>query len=228
MAETLWDWIQEAADKCNISIPSHTLPFTTNSNLPSSILRSEGSNRVLVFPGAFNPPHKGHIQLLNSIREDTLKLLHIRGVIIFPHDDEHIQHKTELEQFSLGLTKSRRLSLWGDAEGFPKNDTWIFGGSRKSLVRLQKQLQGDLRRKNISLSFLLLVGPDWITTHSIYDPWQWKCTEAITSDVCRLVDFRCEYTLRQLPGCSDWTLSTFRNDIHNTPFDAAEGRNDRE
>ncbi|KID80432.1 uncharacterized protein G6M90_00g009440 [Metarhizium brunneum] len=220
MAKTIWDYIREACEQCNISIPSDGLPFTNNQDVKSSIIDAEGRNRVMLFPGAFNPAHEGHLQLLQSVLNDMKKHLDIRGVVIFPHDDEQIRDKTREEPADLGLDKSKRSALWRNAAGFPADNAWIFTESRSALTRFQKQLQGNLRKENVNLTFLLLVGSDWISTRAVYDPGQWNCSETITSDVSRPVDFRCEYTLRQIPGCFDWVQMVFAESTTYFPWDS--------
>ncbi|KHN96695.1 Rossmann-like alpha/beta/alpha sandwich fold protein [Metarhizium album ARSEF 1941] len=212
MAKTIWDYIHEACTQCNMGIRSDIPPFTGNQDIESSLIDAGDRNRVLLFPGAFNPAHEGHLQLLESILTATKKTLSIRGVVIVPHDDEQVQDKTMEEPATLDLAKSQRSTLWRRAVGFPENKAWIFTGSRSALAMFQEQLQDNLRKENISLTFLLLVGADWISTRAIYDPGEWNCSEAITSDVSRPVDFRCEYTLRQMPGCFEWVQVVFGED----------------
>lgn len=220
MAKIIWDYIREACEQCNISIPSDGLPFTNNQDVKSSIIDAEGRNRILLFPGAFNPAHEGHLQLLQSVLNDMKKHLDIRGVVIFPHGDEQIRDKTREEPADLGLDKTKRSALWRNAAGFPADNAWIFTESRSALTRFQKQLQGNLRKENVNLTFLLLVGSDWISTRAVYDPGQWNCSETITSDVSRPVDFRCEYTLRQIPGCFDWVQMVFAESTTYFPWDS--------
>ncbi|KAG8419442.1 hypothetical protein J3458_004307 [Metarhizium acridum] len=219
MAKTLWDYVRDACGQCNISIPSDKLPFNNNQDVKSSVIDPEGRNRVLLFPGAFNPAHEGHLQLLRSVLNDMKNHLNIRGVVIFPNDDEKIREKTMEEPVDLDLNKSKRSALWRNAAGFPANNAWIFAESRSALTRFQEQLHGNLTKENINLTFLLLVGSDWISTRAVYDPGQWSCSETITSDVSRPVDFRCEYTLRQIPGCFDWVQRFFAESAPCIPWD---------
>lgn len=208
MAKTIWDYAREVATECNIPIPNDSPFFVHRQDPGISAIHSGDYNRVLLFPGAFNPPHHGHLSLLLSILRNMMKHLNISNVIIYPHDDRHILEKTRDETRKLHLSQAERSALWRNADEFPANDTWVFEGSKRSLTRFQRELQKRMRREGLNLTFLLLVGPDWMSTRGVYDPGQWNCTEVITSDVSKPVDFRCEYTLRQLPVCSPWALHT--------------------
>ncbi|KAK2609085.1 hypothetical protein QQS21_002312 [Conoideocrella luteorostrata] len=213
MQRTIWDYSCEAAIQAGTRVPMNTLPFSPKHNPQHSIVH-EGNNRILLFPGSFNPPHQGHLALLNATIGWTMKHLNIRGIILFPRDGKELEPKILDERFSIILDKGKRIELWRESGDIPENDMWLFDSDRDSLSRFQRQLQRNLKKTRIKLSFMLLIGPDWMSTHTRYDPGQWNCSEAITCDASRPVDFRCEYTLRQFSGCSPWQLSSFDNSFN--------------
>ncbi|TWU72086.1 hypothetical protein ED733_003983 [Metarhizium rileyi] len=167
MAKLIWDYVREACIQCNITGPDDSLEYTPAHTEGRPVIHADDSNRVLLFPGAFNPPHQGHVQLLKSVLSDVTRHLNIRGVIIFPQDDEQVREKTKHEPVDLDLTKSKRSALWRSAEEFPEKDAWVFEGSRSSLRNLQDQLQRNLKGEHINLTYLLLVGPDWLSTRAM-------------------------------------------------------------
>ncbi|OAA44220.1 Rossmann-like alpha/beta/alpha sandwich fold protein [Metarhizium rileyi] len=206
MAKLIWDYVREACIQCNITGPGDSLEYTPAHTEGRPVIHADDSNRVLLFPGAFNPPHQGHVQLLKSVLSDVTRHLNIRGVIIFPQDDEQVREKTKHEPVDLDLTKSKRSALWRSAEEFPEKDAWVFEGSRSSLRKLQNQLQRNLKGEHINLTYLLLVGPDWLSTRAVYDPGKWNCDEAITSDISRPVDFRCDTSDRGRQSLVDFDV----------------------
>ncbi|QUC21125.1 uncharacterized protein UV8b_05368 [Ustilaginoidea virens] len=204
---TIWDCARESAEQTRTEPPSETLLSAVNQPDRHCVISSDTSrNRILLFPGSFNPPHRGHAALLNAILSSLSRSLNIRGAIIFPHDDEQLKRRAREDISRFSFDKAQRISLWAESSSFPKNDTWLYNDCRDSLTRLQKQMLRNLKKQRVKLCFLLLVGPDWVTRQATYDPGQWNCTEAITSDISRPVDFRFQHTLGQLPGCSPWSF----------------------
>lgn len=170
----------------------------------SPILRANREpNHVLLYPGSFNPPHRGHQALLEHVLRKAAADLFLAAAIIIPTDDDKLAAKNSKDDHPLLLTRAQRARLWCEA-GLPKDRVWVFGGSEAAWKLLRARLQKLLARERIDLRFVLLVGPDWISSRAASDPRPWGCVEAITSDVSRPVDFRCPHSLRQLPACSMW------------------------
>lgn len=207
MPQSIWHYVQEAAASAGIGIPVSEAPFNSQCISPrSNLCMAECDNRMLLFPGSFQPPHAGHLALLSCVSSTLLDCLNIRGIIVFPHDDKGNSETTRSYMGAVKLSKEQRIHLWRSSKGIPENDVWLFRHDRASLSTLQRRLQRGLRYNNIKLTFILLLGPDWVRTKAIYDPGQWGCSETITCDISRSADFRCEYTLRQLSGCSPWSV----------------------
>ncbi|RCI12577.1 hypothetical protein L249_1217 [Ophiocordyceps polyrhachis-furcata BCC 54312] len=172
-------------------------------------------NRLLLYPGSFNPPHRGHKALLqHALAVDTSLL----GAIIVLTDDERLATKNRRDQRPFLLSKSKRVSLWrGASSDLGPNRVWVFDGSEDSWKALRASLQTRLAREGFRLEFVLLTGPDLVTSRRVADPSAWGCVEAITSDVSRPADFRCVHSLRQLPRCTPWepSSSTETTDIRD-------------
>lgn len=203
MATSIWPCIRLATEQRSVAVEADEPVFLTQKQTGRSFLSAEGRNRVLIFPGTFNPPHIGHLQLLDSVLQDAMGPLAIRAVIVFPHDDYPVRQKVEQEELPFCLEKKARVRLWKES-GYMFTNTWFYTDSKQSLKGLQRQLQKNLKERGIQLSYMLLYGPDWMSYRGLYHPSQWHCKEAITSDISRLVDFRLPSTLRQLPGCRPW------------------------
>lgn len=203
MARTMWDYMRMAVPSQYDSSLLHLINANGHDARQLSALTPGMVNRVLLFPGAFNPPHQGHLALLNHVLAETMISLNIKGVIIFPHDDDQVQEKLKGKQHSRVFQKGCR-ALWWRKGGVPADDAWVFDGSRQDLDEILNRLRWRLKRDRFIVEIILLVGPDWMTSAAVYDPGLWKCSSAITCDISRSVDFRSELTLRQIPGCSVW------------------------
>lgn len=209
MDSSIWRYIREAIQQCDITVAADQQLFAEGDEPTHSLLSSISRNRVLIFPGAFNPPHIGHLQLLDYVFKGAMEHLGIRAVIVFPYDDDRVQTKIQYEELPFCLTQEARARLWRESS-WEFKDTWFYTDSRVSLKKFQTQLQTNLKSKGIHLGFLLLFGPDWMGSRGTYHPSQWGCGEAITSDISRPVDFRFPSSLRQLPGCNPWIISLMK------------------
>ncbi|POR35862.1 Uncharacterized protein TPAR_03939 [Tolypocladium paradoxum] len=200
----LGDLVERAAAQQGLSIEPSQRPFNNgNAQDPPLLRANRAPNHILLYPGCFNPPHKGHLALLNHVLRNAGADLSLTAAVVVFTDDDKLAAKNRKEERPLLLSKARRAELWREA-AIADDRVWVFGGSEDSWKRLREQLQRDLARQKIDLRFLLLVGPDWISARSVTDPKSWGCVESVTSDISRPVDFRCPNSLRQLPKCSLW------------------------
>ncbi|KAF5018144.1 hypothetical protein F66182_9885 [Fusarium sp. NRRL 66182] len=181
-------------------------PFNNGTAKSPPLLRPRGVNRILLFPGSFNPPHQGHLSLLKHIFENAGDDLHIIAAIILITDDERLRlkldHNPENKNAIL-LPRGQRAHLWR-GDGIPVDWAWVYDNSEASWADFRTELIGELRKDQIELKFTLLSGPDAITADGGYNQEYWDCPDAITSDISRPVDFRYPNTLRQIAGCSPW------------------------
>ncbi|KAH7149124.1 hypothetical protein B0J13DRAFT_621018 [Dactylonectria estremocensis] len=164
---------------------------------------SRGVNRILLFPGSFNPPHQGHLDLLRYVFWQAGEDLNLVGAIVVPTDDERLKVKLENEENPILIPREQRVDLWR-GKGLPIDWAWIYDQPEKSFTDFQPKLIRKAKTQNIDLKFILLGGPDYIGIQGIPNPRLWNCSEFITSDVCRPVNFRNPNSLRQLPGCDLW------------------------
>ncbi|RDA89716.1 hypothetical protein CP533_2513 [Ophiocordyceps camponoti-saundersi (nom. inval.)] len=193
--------IQAAAAEQGLTLDHESAP------LNGLFLRRHSSssttpNRLLLYPGSFNPPHRGHQALLEHVLRVDTSLL---GAIIVLTDDEKLAAKNQHDDRPFLLPKPKRVSLWrGASSDLGPDRVWVFDGSEASWKAFCSSLQARLRRDGFRLEFILLTGPDLVTSSRITDPGSWGCVETITSDISRPADFRCRYSLRQLPRCTPW------------------------
>ncbi|KAM0438747.1 hypothetical protein ACHAPT_001505 [Fusarium lateritium] len=182
--------------------------FNNGSAKSPPILRPRGVNRILLYPGSFNPPHQGHLDLLRYVFENAGEDLHIVGAIVIMTDETRLEDKLSNEENPLILTREERVRLWR-GNGIPVDWVWIYDRSEASWAEFRPQLAREFSKDHIEVKFILLGGPDAISAEGTYNPEYWNCPDSITSDVSRPVDFRYPNTLRQLAGCSMWEKPTY-------------------
>ncbi|KAF5000415.1 hypothetical protein FGRMN_1746 [Fusarium graminum] len=178
-------------------------PFNNATAKKPPLLRPRGVNRILLFPGSFNPPHQGHLDLLKHVFDNAGEDLNIIAAIIVVTDDDRLEMKMEDKNTSIILPRKQRANLWR-GNGIPVDWAWVYNNTELSWPGFRANLVRELRKDRIELKFMLLCGPDAITGDGGYNPECWDCPDSITSDVSRPVDFRYPNTLRQLAGCTPW------------------------
>ncbi|KAF5663660.1 hypothetical protein FHETE_7365 [Fusarium heterosporum] len=178
-------------------------PFNNATAKKPPLLQPHGVNHVLLFPGSFNPPHQGHLDLLKHVFDNAGADLNIIAAIIIVTDDDRLEMKMKDKDTSIILPREQRVNLWR-GNGIPVDWAWVYDNTEVSWPEFRANLVRELRRDRIELKFMLLCGPDAITGDGGYNPECWDCPDSITSDVSRPVDFRYPNTLRQLAGCTPW------------------------
>ncbi|KJZ77131.1 hypothetical protein HIM_03452 [Hirsutella minnesotensis 3608] len=200
----LGDVVEEIAAAQGLPIDPSRRPFRSGSEQNGPMLRpDQDPYYVLLYPGSFNPPHRGHKAILNHVLNHTGVGFHFVAAFIVFANDEKLVHKYRREEKPMVLSKDKRATLWRESD-IPRDRVWVFDGSERAWRGLRAQLQQTLQEARIDLSFVLLMGPDWMNSIAPTDPRDLGCFEAICSDISRPVDFRCPSTLRQLSGCSMW------------------------
>ncbi|KAJ4327175.1 hypothetical protein N0V84_002437 [Fusarium piperis] len=187
---------------------SSNRPFNNGSAKNPPLIRPRGINRILLYPGSFNPPHQGHLNLLRYVVENAGEDLHIIGAIIIMTDETRLEDKLCQEENPLILTRKERVRLWR-GDGIPVDWAWVYDGSEASWAEFRSQLVKEFRKDRLDVKFILLGGPDAISAEGTYNPKYWNCPDSITSDVSRPVDFRYPNTLRQIAGFSMWEKPSY-------------------
>lgn len=180
-------------------------PFDPKSNPSPPLLKRGGQNTVLLFPGSFNPPHKGHLELLKYIFEKAPASLNVIAAMIVLTDETTLSDKMSEAECPMVLTRKQRISLWL-TNGFPKEWAWIFNRTQAEWNTFRTSLGRSVQRDGFNLKFILVGGPDNIGHGTIMDPSFWNVRDFITSDISRSVTFRAENSLGQLSGHTVWKI----------------------
>lgn len=134
-------------------------PFKGDVSKTSPLLLRRGVNRILIFPGSFNPPHRGHLELLRHAFENARDDLGIVAAIIIMTDDCRLQDKLSEEESAFILSKEQRANLWRFGDTTP-DWAWVYDRSEANWANFRSELARNVRKDGVDLKFILLTGPD--------------------------------------------------------------------
>ncbi|KAF2640586.1 hypothetical protein P280DRAFT_543312 [Massarina eburnea CBS 473.64] len=128
-------------------VQMHQFYFPTdNKNLPS--------NRIIIYRGCFNPPHRGHLQTLSHAfyrLKDKLNL--IAAFIHLVHDND-VAWKIRLKQRTELGSKCDLLNGW----------SWVYPRTVLPMRKFKEELKEVTKRDGYDFDFVALMGPDHLHT----------------------------------------------------------------
>ena len=171
------------------------------------VLERGHTNRILVYPGSFNPPHNGHVALLRQALNNSGSDVNIIAAIILPLDDNSLHSRLARQPGTLIFTQKQRATLWAGEYGTgPGPSCWVFEYSTKKWGAFQKQLIKTTASDDFNVEFVCLLGPDWVKVAQSPRGRVRGCEQIIVSDVGRSAEFIPDTisNLTQLRGCERW------------------------
>ncbi|KAJ9602354.1 hypothetical protein H2200_013209 [Cladophialophora chaetospira] len=182
--------------------------FKHSSACRPPLLRDDRPNRIIWYPGAFNPPHRGHEAFIRHCFENTQDI-NVIAVIILPRDDDWVTEKYSDQPGRVLFTKEERVRLWRCKENVNDLHEWsmVYDRSEDEFDSFQKRLIKRVKAAGFELRFMLAMGPDYLSCHGRPGWFDYDMGDGIVvSDVARSADFTNGKggKLERLAGCVPW------------------------
>ncbi|KAK6067965.1 hypothetical protein SCUP515_09878 [Seiridium cupressi] len=177
---------------------------------PVPMLRRGCTNRIIYYIGSFNPPHLGHLALIDHVFSNTnhasslasftppaADTLNAVALVAIPHGEYWIRRKLRKAQFwataedqvpALHLDIDQRAKLLRDGipEDLKRKGVWAFPEDLGEWWTFHPRLRDLCERDGFELEFVELLGPDYVLQTF---PQCSGMHGVVTSNVCRKADF---------------------------------------
>ncbi|KAI4097945.1 MAG: hypothetical protein L6R37_006764 [Teloschistes peruensis] len=164
-------------------------------------------NRIILYNGAFNPPHQGHLSLLRHIFYHGVHDLNVVAAFVQTLADNYSLKKGRAAGGSFAFDRDTRCMLWKQHLHFP-DWAWVHESDERFsgfLARLKEVTSAD----DFEVDYLPLKGP-WEYEH--ISPWHpvdfhYGATMLIISDASRAADYqRSSGRIRNFTGYNKWKV----------------------
>lgn len=177
-------------------------------------LHPNNTNRILIFPGSFNPPHKGHLEYLGFCFKHAKEDLNLVAAITIPADDDNLEDKKGPEKAEILLSKAQRVKLWKEHVGaLPWN--WIYDLPRATFEKFQMGLQTAVQKDGGKIEFVHLLHPEDVKPEPKLTS-EWGTRILLASNCGRVPPVVNKGSLAPMKGFdSGWTEVSSNHYVHN-------------
>ena len=161
------------------------------------LLSKDKVNRVMVYAGAFNPPHVGHLGVLCHAFQSNPDLNIVAG-LVYPSSVDRVRRKNYHSNRRLVLSEEQRSELWERDVRFP---TWAFAPRED----FETKIANAAKEGGYEIRYIRVLGPDgW----DINNPRQYGIagySEYLITDATRKASFVTPSGVpRQVMGYTSW------------------------
>lgn len=152
---------------------------------PVMLLKNQ-INRIIIYSGCFNPPHRGHRELLCHAYFNADSKT-IAAMIVPLGNSENGKAFIGSGDNAFQLTREQITQLWKDE--FLERWSWIYPGRRDQIRGFKDRLRAIAAEDGYVIEFLALCGCDHVTVDGGSGIHRLGEENAITSDITRPADF---------------------------------------
>lgn len=120
-------------------------------------LKKGQDNLILVYGGSFNPPHRGHLDVLLSALHPVVNAV---AVVVLPSEDFHLRHKLAKSHPEFFMSRKTRAALWAEMPQVPRSKVWIWSETWYPFFTFMEAAQRLCEADGYKVVFSHLIGPD--------------------------------------------------------------------
>lgn len=126
-------------------------------------LKADQENLILVYGGSFNPPHRGHVDvLLAGLRPEVDAL----AIVVLPCEDYLLRSKMSNAHSEFFLHMQRRSEIWSALPSIPKDRVWVWSSTYFPFILMTEALLRLTKADGYRVAYSQMIGPDNLRLNS--------------------------------------------------------------